>query len=60
MPFDGTINWEYLINKLKECNYIGPTTMELWYSKIYLEISLYDFYKQGYERGKKLEKIFNR
>lgn len=58
LPFDGTINWEYVINKLKECNYNGPITMELCYRYDYLNMSLDSFYKKGYEVGKKLQEIF--
>lgn len=58
LPFDGTINWEYVINKLKECNYNGPITMELCYRYDYLNMSLDSFYKKGYEVGKKLQEMF--
>jgi len=58
LPFDGTINWEYVINKLKECNYTGPITMELCYRYDYLNMSLDSFYKKGYEVGKKLQEMF--
>lgn len=58
LPFDGTINWEDVINKLKECNYDGPITMELCYRYDYLNMSLDSFYKKGYEVGIKLQKMF--
>lgn len=58
LPFDGTIDWKYVINKLKECNYDGPITLELCYRYDYLNISLDDFYKIGYERGMQLNKMF--
>lgn len=58
LPFDGTINWEYVIKKLKECNYNGPITMELCYRYDYLNMSLDSFYKKGYEVGKKLQEMF--
>lgn len=54
LPFDGTIDWKYVINRLKECNYNGPITMELCYRYDYLNIPLDEFYKVGYERGIKL------
>ena len=57
LPFDGTLNWEYVMKKLKECNYDGPITLELCYRYDYLNISLDEFYKIGYERGEKLGKI---
>lgn len=57
LPFDGTIDWKYVMNKLKECNYNGPITMELCYRYHYLNMPLDDFYKMGYERGMELLKI---
>lgn len=59
LPFDGTIDWKYVINKLKECNYRGPITLELCYRYQYLDISLEEFYKKGYEIGKKLNNIYD-
>ena len=58
LPFNGTIDWEYVINKLKDCNYNGPITMELCYRYDYLNMSLDSFYKKGYEVGKKLQEMF--
>ena len=58
LPFDGTIDWKQVIIKLKECNYTGPITMELCYRYDYLNMSLDDFYKKGYDIGIKLAKIF--
>lgn len=57
LPFDGTIDWKYVMNKLKECNYNEPITMELCYRYGYLNIPLDEFYNVGYERGKELAKI---
>ena len=57
LPFDGTIDWKYVINKLKECDYNGPITMELCYRYDYLKMPLDEFYKAGYERGLQLLKI---
>ena len=59
LPFDGTIDWKYVINKLKECNYNGPVTLELCYRYEYLNISLDDFYKKGYNIGIKLSEKFD-
>ncbi len=59
LPYDGTINWEYVMNKLKECNYTGPITLELWYRNDYLNMTLDNFYRTGYERGIRLSKIIN-
>lgn len=59
LPFDGTIDWKYVMNKLKECNYNGPITMELIYRYDYLDMPLDEFYKIGYERGLNLSKIIS-
>ena len=49
---------KYVINKLKECNYNGTVTLELCYRYEYLNISLDDFYKKGYDVGIKLAEKF--
>lgn len=58
LPFDGTINWESIVAKLKECNYKGPITLELKYKYDYLKLELNDFYEQAYNRAVKLAKMF--
>ena len=58
IPFDGTLDWNHVINKLKECHYSGPITMELCYQNGYLNMKIENFYQQGYEIGKKLKKMF--
>ena len=60
IPFDGTLNWDNVINKLKECCYTGLITLESCYSNAYLEMSIEDFYQKSYEAGKKLQNKFNR
>ena len=57
LPFDGTINWKNVMNKLKECNYNGYITLELCYRYDYLNMPIDDFYKIGYERGIELSKL---
>ena len=59
LPFDGTLNWEETIKKLKESNYNGPITMELCYRYEYLKMSVDDFYKKGYQIGERLREIFD-
>lgn len=59
LPYDGTIDWKTVVNKLKECNYDGPVTLELCYRYDYLNISLDEFYKKGYELGNKLLELFD-
>ena len=60
LPFDGTINWTNVLSKLKENNYNGPITLELCYRYEYLNKTLDEFYKEGYNRGLKLEEIYNK
>ena len=43
---------------MKENNYNGPITMELVYSDNYSNMEIEDFYKKGYEIGKKLAVMF--
>ena len=58
LPFDGDISWKNVIKKLKEANYNGPITLEICYRRDYLNMTLEEFYKKGYELGNKLAKIF--
>lgn len=60
IPFDGTINWEKVISKLKECKYEGPVTLELCYRNEYLNIPIEEFYKKGYEIGIKLNEMLKK
>ena len=58
LPFDGNINWKYVINKLKENNYNGPATLELAYRNNYMNMSLESFYREAYDRGIMLKNIY--
>ena len=58
LPYDGTVNWNLVVEKLKDCNYNGPITLELYYRKDYLKDNIKIFYKEGYERGLKIAKIY--
>ena len=58
LPFDGTIDWQSAINKLKEANYQGPITLELCYRNDYLKLGIDEFYQKGYEVGRKLSEMF--
>lgn len=60
IPFDGTINWEYVMKKLKENNYNGPITLELCYRNKYSNMTTEEFYTKGLEAGKKLYELFNK
>ncbi len=59
LPFDGTINWNTVVSKLKECNYNGPVTIELIYRDEYLQLSPSEYYKKGYDMGQKISKMFD-
>ena len=58
LPYDGTVNWNLVVEKFKDCNYNGPITLELYYRKDYLKDNIKTFYKEGYERGQKIAKIY--
>lgn len=60
LPFDGTLDWDYVMKNLREVNYNGPMTLELCYRKEYLKQSVEEFYEEGFSRGKKLEEIFEK
>jgi len=57
LPFDGNLDWKYVMNTLNKLNYDGPITMELCYRNQYLERSVDDFYLDGYKAGLKLSSI---
>ena len=58
IPFDGTLDWKNVVKKLKINNYSGPITLELFYRDEYLNMGIENFYKKGYEVGKKLQIMF--
>ena len=60
IPFDGTLNWENVIENLKKCNYGGPITLESCYRYEYLKMGIENFYKKNYEVGKKLQEMFEK
>ena len=55
LPFDGTIDWKFYAEKLKQANYMGDITLESCYRNDYLSLSLDEFYKLSLERAKKLD-----
>lgn len=57
LPFDGTIDWKRIMEILNKCNYNGPITLEIKYKKEYSNMDIVDFYKKGYEIGKKIINI---
>ena len=54
LPFDGTINWEDVMGKLKGANYNSYVTLEIAYRNDYLKMTMDEFYEEGYKRGNKL------
>lgn len=54
LPFDGTIDWSELLNKLKSANYKGPITLESCYRFDYLNMTIENFYKLSLEKAKQL------
>ena len=58
LPFDGTIDWDYVINELKDNNYEGHTTLEIHYFHDYTNMNIDEFYKKGYEIGSRIRKMF--
>ena len=58
LPFDGSIDWNFVIRKLKESNYSGPITLESCYRNDYIKMSIEDFYKTSYQKATEIYKIF--
>lgn len=54
IPFDGTINWNKNLRKIKDNGYEGPVTLELIYSPNYKNMNPLLFYKKGYEISNKI------
>ena len=59
LPFDGTIDWPYVLKKLKEAGYEGEMTLETIYHHPYEErMPIGEFYKECYRRGEKLSELW--
>ncbi len=58
IPFDGTVDYNYVLKGLKRANYKEYLTMELCYRNDYLKMNIRDFYKKGYEVGLKLKNMY--
>ena len=56
-PFDGEMDWKFVMGKLKESNYNGPIVLESCYRYDYLKMTLDEFYKQSYDRAQQLADI---
>ena len=57
LPFEGTIDWQEVIDNLNRANYSGPVIMESCYRNQYLDMSLIDFYKLSLSRAQELYNI---
>lgn len=55
LPFDGTIDWNNFIDKLKQANYNGPITLESCYKNDYLKESVTEFYEESFKRAKQIK-----
>lgn len=60
LPFEGTLDWNNTIQKLKECNYEGPITLEIHHHRDYVNMDIDDFYKKGYEIANKIKDMFEK
>ena len=60
LPFDGTLDWNETINKLKQSNYDGPVTLEIHHHRDYQNLTLNDFYKKGYEIAIRIKEMFEK
>lgn len=56
LPFDGTLKWATVINKLRTSGYSGPIGFEVINNR-YKHLSAYEFLKLAYERADMLSKI---
>ena len=56
-PFDGEMDWHFVLNKLKQCNYSGPIVLESCYRYEYLKMTIDEFYKQSFNRAQQLADI---
>ena len=59
LPFDGTLDWPYVLKQLKNNNYDGPLTLEIIYHNDYANMPILEFFEEGYKRGKKLQQIWD-
>ncbi len=57
-PFDGTINWEDTLKKLKEAKYEGPITLETLYQKKYSNMNIEEFYQKAYLVAEEINKMY--
>lgn len=60
IPFDGTLDWEETVKRVKTTNYKGPITLEVTYQNDYLNMSLDEFYEKAYRVALKLKDMFEK
>lgn len=56
LPFDGSIDYQHVVNKLDEYEYTGSIMLEV-FSVIYPEMSADEFMKTAFERAVKIERL---
>ncbi|BBF42386.1 sugar phosphate isomerases/epimerases [Lachnospiraceae bacterium KM106-2] len=56
LPFDGSINWSEVMNKIAKTGYTGATALEPM-NWDYLSLTPKEFLKRAYEKVKKLERL---
>ena len=54
LPFDGNLDWDWYAEKIRECGYDGPLTLEI---KSISGLDAADFYKEAYKRAFKLRQM---
>ena len=60
LPFDGTIDWQKVIENLVKAHYMGPVTLEVIHHSVYADMDVDEFYKEAYARGEKLAEMFEK
>ncbi|MBR0385883.1 MAG: sugar phosphate isomerase/epimerase [Erysipelotrichaceae bacterium] len=58
LPGDGTIDWPKVMAELKHNGYAGPITLEIVYHGPYTDMTLDEFYQEGFRRGQWLQKLY--
>ena len=56
LPFDGTVDFDYVMKSLNRVNYSGSIMLEV-FNSIYPSLNKREFFKKAYERAKKLTAI---
>jgi len=59
LPFDGSANWNRIIEQLKSMNYNDYVIIESGYNNYYKDINLLQYCEKAYEVGNKLIEMIN-